>query len=147
MKRTSPPVWQTPTKYADIMNVEYQRHARRLADLREAEQLIRAIEPDLRELVAKGIHYASGDLSFYRIDSRADRYVGRAVYALVIDAGATTNLGELLARGFIDLGYEVERCEDCRYMPRVFLRRPRTQIRVAVRCDAAFRDSLTKEAA
>lgn len=147
MKHTSPPVWQWPTKYADIMYVEYERHARRVAELRDAEKLIRAIEPDLRELVAKGIHYASGVTSFYRLDIRNDRYTGRAVYALVMDSGATMSLDDQLAKGFIGLGYEVERCEDSRHAPRVFLRRPKTQIRVVLRCTPEFRDGLTKEAA
>lgn len=147
MTRVPSPNWQQPTKFGDIVNVEYQRHARRVAELRAAEKQIRAMEPDLRELVGKGIFYSASERSFQRIDARTDRSIGRAVYALTLDHGVFSACGDQLAKGFIDLGYEVERCEDCRYMPRVFLHRPKTQIRVTIRCTPEFRDSIIREVA
>lgn len=133
MKRNTSTRYLPPSSYAGIVEAARAHHERRLAELKLAASLIHSIEPDLARLVRSDIYYNVLDHSMRREDCRANRMSGRAVYALSIDTGIFLESGDRLIRGFLDLGYQVERVQLDKYFPQAILRKPKTQIRVMVR--------------
>lgn len=142
MKRNTSTRYLPPSSYAGIVQAARDHHERRLAELKLAAKLIHAIEPDLAELGRRGVHYSVQNHSMRREDCRSDRTIGRAVYALTIDTGIFSESGDRLIRGFIELGYEVERVQLDKYFPQAVLRKPRTHVRVMVHGTADYVNGL-----
>lgn len=138
-RRTSTGIPPHPATYAEIVARVHKQLAYRLAELKRAEKLIRAIEPDLAALRAQNIAYDVDDYSMRVVDARDNHGPGsRTVYALNIGAGISTNSGDRLISGFIARGWIVEHTKPDQYFSRVRLRRPKTQVRILLTGSEAF---------
>ncbi|MFM0646891.1 ACP synthase [Paraburkholderia bryophila] len=129
MKR--PAQYSRPTTYAEIVRNAHVQHAGRIAELKRAEKIIRAIEPDLEQLNKAGIGYDVGVNSMRIVDvSAASSASRRAKWALHVAAGIFSVSENRLTAGFIALGWIVESgCVNGSYGS-VVLRKPKTQTRV-----------------
>jgi hypothetical protein len=129
MKRL--PTNARPTTYAEIIQIENTRHAGRLAELKRAEKLIRAIEPDLARLAEAGVAFDIGSPSVRLEDcSDPESYLRRSKWALRIDATCFSSWQNKLVDGFIELGWIVDSRRIYEHSGTVVLRRPKTQTRV-----------------
>jgi hypothetical protein len=129
MKRSN--TYKHPTTYEELVALEHERHARRLGELKRAEKLIRAVAPDLTSLAEHGVFFAVNEYSMRLLDCRsASGAFSRSKWALFIDSGIYTEYGDRLIRGFLSRGWIVDSVDIDRALPKVVLRRPKTQVRV-----------------
>lgn len=86
MKR--PAQYKRPTTYAEIVRNAHVQHAGRITELKQAEKIIHAIEPDLEQLDKAGIGYDVGINSMRLVDVSASPAASRrAKWALHIAGG------------------------------------------------------------
>ncbi|PTB19568.1 ACP synthase [Trinickia symbiotica] len=141
MKQTN--VRKQETTYEEIVATERRRHSGRLAELKRAEKLIRAIAPDLRSLSARGVCFSVGDLSMMLENCRPfTEWQSRRIWALRIWSGSISQRDDQLIEGFIGLGWRLESVTNDRLYPRVVLRRPKTRLRVTLEATVEFATAL-----
>ncbi|CAM2154376.1 putative Holo-(acyl-carrier-protein) synthase [Paraburkholderia tropica] len=137
MKRTPSLGWQPPVTYTEIIAQEQRDLAARLKPLAQARKVIISLEPDLMRLRDKKVHFVVDGRFGLIADCRDDVTIGRAVNALRLDTGITDANGDHAVRTLIELGYVLERSHGNTRWPSALLRRPKTQIRLLVRCTPA----------
>lgn len=131
--------------YAGIVEATKQAHARRLAELKSAERLIRAVEPDLAALRAQKVPYGIDNYSMCLRD--VGDLFGRRQFALRILGGIFSESRDRLAQALLDRGYVVQKVTVNTSSSTLVLRREKTQVRVVVDATAAFGNSLKSGAA
>ncbi|ASL45103.1 hypothetical protein bAD24_I16640 [Burkholderia sp. AD24] len=137
MKR--PAQYRRPTTYAEIVRNAHIQHAGRISELKRAEKIIRAIEPDLEQLDKAGIGYDVGISSMRTVDVSATSSASRrAKWALHIAAGIFSINENRLTAGFIALGWIVESGSVRGPYGSVVLRKPKTQTRVRLDGNAEY---------
>ncbi|WP_035546395.1 hypothetical protein [Burkholderia sp. 9120] len=145
MKR--PTQYKRPTTYAEIVRNAHIQHAGRIAELKRAEKIIRAIEPDLEHLDRTGIGYDVGVSSMRLVD--VSDYLSttrRAKWALHVAAGIFSITENRLTDGFLALGWVVESGSVNGPYGSVVLRKHRTQTRIRLDGNAEYlRTILPKE--
>jgi hypothetical protein len=142
MRRAQTLGWQSPATYAEIVMQERRDLEARLKRLAQARKLIVAAEPDLKRLRDNKIHFSIDGRFGLIEDCRADVCTGRAINALRVDTGISDAGGDRAVRALLDLGYVLERRHGDARWPSAVLRRPKTQIRLIVRCTPVFFASL-----
>jgi hypothetical protein len=123
-----------PTTYKEIVQHACDQHARRVAELKRAEKLIRAIESDLTRLNEANIGFDVGEYSM-RLEDVSELRASvfhRAKWALYINAGSWAASGDTLIAGFLGLGWIVESGRVAENYARVVLRKLKTQTRVTI---------------
>ena len=143
MKRRTRAAYKHPTTYEEIVAYEHDRHTRRLMQLKQAEKAIRAVSDDLATLSAHHLVVSVGGHSMYLLDCK--HYFetnGRSKSALFLDSGIFRQNGDRLVEGFISLGWLVEALNAERALPRVLLRRLKTQVRIILDVTDEFAKSL-----
>jgi hypothetical protein len=145
MKRQT--TYDQPTTYAEIVAAANKAHERRLADLRKAEKIIRAIEGDLTLLAEHGARFSVGEDSMYvaplYLRGGSQNY---ATLALRIDTGIFSDAGDRLSKGFVELGWLIEDIDAEAHFPKVVLRRPKTKLRVLLYVSKAHAGEMLLEA-
>jgi hypothetical protein len=145
MKRLT--TYKQPTTYAEIVETANKAHQHRLADLRQAEKLIRAIEGDLTLLAEHGARFSVGEGSMCvaRLYLRGGSQ-SHATLALRIDTGVFCDAGDRLSKGFLELGWLIEDVDAEAHFPKVVLRRPKTKLRVLLDVSKAHAGEMLLEA-
>lgn len=137
MKRIAGLGWQPPVTYTEIIAQEQRDLAARLKRLAQARKVIVSLEPDFLRRRDKKVHFVVDGRFGLIEDCRDDMTIGRAVNALRLDTGITDAIDDHAVRALIELGYVLERRHGNARWPSALLRRPKTQIRLLVRCTPA----------
>jgi hypothetical protein len=141
MKRST--TYKHPTTYEEIVAHEHDRHAARLRSLKRAERTIRAVSADLSALATIGRHISVDDHSMYLRDCRhLFENRARSTWALYLDTGVFSESAGRTVDVLLDRGWIVEAVSPDRSLPRVLLRRPKTQLRITLSVAAEYADSL-----
>lgn len=135
--------YKHPVTYDEIVAYEHDRHTRRLKQLKQAEKAIRAVSSDLATLAERHLIVSVGGHSMYLHDCKHYFEMNdRSRFALFMDAGIFRENGDRLVEGFLGLGWLVEAVNAERALPRVLLRRHKTQARIILDVTDEFAKSL-----
>jgi hypothetical protein len=142
MKRSAPSTCIHPTTYDEIVEVENDRHARRLRELKRAEKAIRAISDDLAKLAERRLFVDVAEYSMYLVDSNLRFKLScRSKSALFLGTGLCVERGDRIANAFIDLGWQLQAVDVRLHYSQALLRRPKTQSRIVLDVTGEFAKS------
>ncbi|KWC82743.1 hypothetical protein WL58_17890 [Burkholderia cepacia] len=137
----TPTSFKAPTTYRDFVEDVEHAYRRRLAELKRAEKLIRAIENDLRTLSEQ--HRLYVDHSDYTMHLVNCAEIGaRSQWGLRLRFGLFSSSSDRAVRALISLGWTFERTRTPNEVANVVLRKPKSQVRVVLDGSAALVDSL-----
>lgn len=136
--------YMPPTTYVEIVAAADRQHKQRIAELKQAAKHIVAVESDLTKLAESQIYVDIDRYSMRLVDCRkAGDCESRSQWALRILPSISIGSGaDRIVDGFLSLGWIVERIDLDGSFTKVILRRPKTQIRLALDCSLAHATSL-----